>query len=99
MAFKTPAHIQNPLPELIFFSFALVLGVQTLYMKLSGLAVGGFATVILLLLLTGSIIMCALGIIGEYIANIYDEVKRRPRYVVDETIDAAARREQSMAAR
>ena len=41
-----------------------------------------FTTVILLLLLIGSILMICLGIIGYYIAKIYEEVKRRPRYIV-----------------
>ena len=38
----------------------------------------------LLLLIMGSMLMIGLGIIGEYIARIYDEVKGRPRYVVAE---------------
>jgi len=63
--------------------FAL-LGVQTLYMKLSGKAVAGFTTVILLLLIIGGTLMVALGIIGVYIAKIYEEVKGRPRYLVQE---------------
>ena len=40
------------------------------------------ATVILLLLLIGSCMMISLGIIGIYIARIYDEVKARPRYLI-----------------
>jgi glycosyltransferase involved in cell wall biosynthesis len=51
-------------------------------MKLSGMAVDGFTTVILLLLIIGSFLMMGLGIIGEYLARIYDEVKYRPRYIV-----------------
>ena len=70
---------------LLTFSFAM--GVQTLYRKLSGSALDGFTTVILLLLIIGSTLMVALGIIGEYIARIYEEVKGRPRYLIGETID------------
>jgi len=70
---------------LLTFSFAM--GVQTLYRKLSGSALDGFTTVILLLLIIGSTLMVALGIIGEYIARIYDEVKGRPRYLIGETLD------------
>jgi hypothetical protein len=44
--------------------------------------------VILLLLLIGSLLMISLGLIGLYLARIYDEVKRRPRFVVAETIGA-----------
>lgn len=67
-----------------FALFALVLGVQTLYQKLSGQALDGFTTVILLLLVIGSVTMLGLGIIGSYIARIYDEVKARPRYIIAE---------------
>jgi len=70
----------------IFFIIAAVLGVQTLFVKMSGDAVDGFTTVILLLLTTGSLLMICLGIIGEYIARIYDEVKQRPRYIIRDRI-------------
>jgi polyisoprenyl-phosphate glycosyltransferase len=67
-----------------FALFALVMGAQTIYQKLSGHALDGFTTVILLLLVIGSVMMLGLGIIGTYIARIYDEVKARPRYIVAE---------------
>jgi len=62
------------------------LGIQTLYMKFSGRALDGFTTVIICILFVGAVIMFSLGIIGEYIAQIYDEVKLRPRYVIREVI-------------
>ncbi len=65
---------------------ALILGVQTLANYWAGRAVEGFTTVILLILLTGSIIMMSLGIIGYYISKIYDEVKGRPRYFISRTV-------------
>jgi glycosyltransferase involved in cell wall biosynthesis len=71
----------------IFFLFAVGLGIQTLYLKLAGRAFTGFATVILLELIIGSLLMISLGIIGEYLARIYEEVKGRPRYIVTESID------------
>src|SRR5882724_4196616 len=74
---------------LIFLLFALGLGIQTLYLKLAGRALTGFATVILLELIIGSLLMISLGIIGEYLARIYEEVKGRPRYIVAESIDLA----------
>jgi dolichol-phosphate mannosyltransferase len=67
-----------------FFLFSIGLGLQTLYLKLSGQAVSDFTTVILLLLIIGSLLMFSLGIIGEYIDRIYQEAKGRPRYVVTE---------------
>jgi dolichol-phosphate mannosyltransferase len=56
-------------------------------MKLSGNAVSGFATVILLLLFIGSILMISLGIIGVYLSRIFEEVKRRPNYIIEDTIN------------
>ena len=72
----------------IFLGLSLLLGLETLYLKLSGRAVSGFATVILLELIIGSLLMISLGIIGEYLARIYEEVKGRPRYLVKESIGA-----------
>lgn len=45
-------------------------------------AVSGYTTIIICLLLIGSFVMISLGIIGEYIAKIYDEVKGRPHYLI-----------------
>lgn len=62
--------------------FAIVLGIQSLVKFFCGHALEGFTTVILLLLIIGSLIMLSLGIIGIYIAKIYEEVKGRPRYFI-----------------
>ena len=70
----------------LVFLMAIILGIQTLIRYFSGHAVEGFTTVILLLLLLGSIIMMSLGIIGYYIARIYQEVQRRPRYIISRTV-------------
>lgn len=72
--------------EIFVLLLAVILGVQTLVRYFSGHAVEGFTTVILLLLFIGSVIMISLGIIGYYIAKIYDEVKKRPKYIVSEII-------------
>jgi dolichol-phosphate mannosyltransferase len=64
----------------LFCSFVLSVYVLSLYF--SGLAVAGFTTVILLQLMIGGVLMVSLGIIGTYIARIYDEAKRRPRYLI-----------------
>lgn len=69
----------------LFFIGSIILGIQTLYMKFAGIAVSGFTTVILLLLIIGSCLMICLGIIGTYIAKIYEEVKNRPRYIISDT--------------
>lgn len=61
---------------------SLVLGAQTLANWTRGGAADGFTTVIILLLLIGSILMISLGIIGYYISQIFIEAKARPRYLV-----------------
>ena len=68
----------------VVFVMAVILGIQSLIQYFSGHAVEGFTTVILLILIIGSIIMISLGIIGYYIAKIYEEVKGRPRYIIAE---------------
>ena len=64
---------------------SLVMGAQTLIRWAMGHAADGFTTVIILLLLIGSILMLSLGIIGYYIAELFIEIKARPRYLVART--------------
>lgn len=71
----------------ISIAFSVVLAVQTLVKYLLGTAVEGFTTVILLILIIGGFIMLSLGIIGHYIARIYEEVKGRPKYIISRTTD------------
>jgi len=71
---------------LMFLSFALILGAYTVSYWAVGRAATGFTTVILLLLIIGGTLMVSLGVMGLYLARIYDEVKARPRYLVSESI-------------
>lgn len=83
-AFSTaPLQIVTFLGVLVFLC-SLVLGGWSLWQKISGQALEGFTTVILLLLLIGSILMICLGIIGYYIAKIYEEIKDRPRFIISQ---------------
>ena len=66
----------------VVFVCSVVLGIHSLWQKFTGHALEGFTTVILLQLIIGSILMICLGIIGYYIAKIYEEIKDRPRYIV-----------------
>ena len=63
---------------------SVVLGIIALVQKIAGTALGGFTTVIILLLFLGSLIMISLGIIGYYVGNIYEEIQDRPRYIIAE---------------
>lgn len=69
----------------IFFS--VVLAIQTMAKYLCGTAVEGFTTVILLILIIGGFIMLSLGVIGHYLARIYEEVKGRPKYIISQVTD------------
>ena len=72
---------------IISILFSIILAVQTLVKYLTGTAVEGFTTVILLILIIGGFIMLSLGIIGHYLARIYEEVKGRPRYIISKVTD------------
>jgi len=68
---------------LLTLALGFGLGIETLWSLWAGATVSGFATIVLTILIIGSFIMISLGIIGEYIAKIYDEVKDRPSYLID----------------
>lgn len=70
----------------ICFLFSLALAVYSLAQYFTGHAVEGYTTIVIVLLLIGSAIMLSLGIIGYYIAKIYEEVKRRPRYIISRIV-------------
>lgn len=74
------------LSGIVFFLFAIVLGIQSVVKWATGHALEGFTTVIVLILITGSLIMISLGIIGYYLARIYEEIKGRPRSIVKEIV-------------
>ncbi len=67
------------------FAFAAVLiGVYALISLIAGKAVPGWTSTMLSIWLIGGVQLIALGLIGEYIGKIYTEVKRRPRFIVEE---------------
>jgi len=51
----------------------------------------GYASLILVVLVTSGLQLMFLGIVGEYLGSVFDEVKRRPLYVVDEIIEGGPR--------
>jgi polyisoprenyl-phosphate glycosyltransferase len=62
-----------------FVAIPIVLG-----LRLTDSYLPGFGTITILILLIGGIQLIALGVIGEYVGRIYDEVKHRPLYIVRE---------------
>jgi glycosyltransferase involved in cell wall biosynthesis len=86
---SAPLHLVTVL-GLVVLLCAVVLGTRALILKISGeVPIDGVTTIILLILFIGSCLMLGLGVIGEYVARIYDEVKGRPRYIVQDRYDAA----------
>jgi dolichol-phosphate mannosyltransferase len=82
VSFSTvPMHLMTCL-GVGFAALAAALAARTFWLWLAGNAVPGFTTVILLLIIVGALLMIGLGIIGAYIAKIYEEVKRRPGFIV-----------------
>ncbi len=83
-----------PLQFITVLGMAMILfsagfGIEVLVTYCTGRAVEGFTTVILLILIIGGCIMVSLGIIGHYLARIYEEVKGRPRYIIRTRTDSA----------
>jgi dolichol-phosphate mannosyltransferase len=71
-----------------FFSIVAFLAIPlTIIARYSHIYERGVPTVIVVVLLLGGIQLITLGIIGEYVGRIYDEVKHRPLYVVRERVN------------
>ncbi len=63
--------------------FCLVMLLRILYVKFFGYTVDGWTSIVALMLLFGGVQLLSIGVIGEYIAKTYVEVKRRPRYNIE----------------
>ena len=66
---------------------ALLMLFWSIVVKIFGGAIPGWTSTVAPLYLLGGVQLLFLGIIGEYIGKIYIEVKHRPRYIVQETIN------------
>jgi dolichol-phosphate mannosyltransferase len=73
---------------------SFVLAVLYLVMKLTGFPFPlGNPTVVILILFMGGIQLISVGILGEYISRIYEEVKNRPKFIVDRSVGFDDKRE------
>jgi glycosyltransferase involved in cell wall biosynthesis len=75
-----------PILGLVMLAISVILGLEAIISRLSGESVSGFATLEITILFAGSMIMIGLGIIGQYLGRMYDELKRRPIFLVDEDV-------------
>jgi dolichol-phosphate mannosyltransferase len=62
--------------------FAGAVAIHTLYRYISGTAISGFTTVILLQLVLGGLLLTGMGVLALYLAALYAEVKGRPTFIV-----------------
>lgn len=67
-------------------AIALLLGAQALFSWVTGIAVSGWTSLTIVVLFFGSANLFAVGVVGEYLGQVYQEVKQRPVYVVREVI-------------
>ncbi len=68
-------------------TIAFLIGLYSLYIRIfTPTAVKGWTSILIVTIFLGGIQLVMIGIIGEYIARIYEEVKRRPIYLVREKI-------------
>jgi polyisoprenyl-phosphate glycosyltransferase len=84
-AISSFSHRPLQLATLIGFlcaAFAFVLIPVVIALRIAGSYLPGFGTITIAVLLLGGIQLMAIGLIGEYVGRIYDEVKGRPLYVV-----------------
>jgi hypothetical protein len=66
-------------------SIALLMGIVGIALKIADVyTVPGWASIVVAVGLLGGVQLVILGVVGEYIARIYEEVKQRPLYLVRE---------------
>lgn len=72
----------------LFAGFSFLLGGWYLFQKLIGIALTpGLSTTVLVVTFFSGVQLLSLGLMGEYIGRIYDEVKRRPMFIIDRKIN------------
>lgn len=71
---------------IIFLLIALGIGIYVVHALVTGTAVPGWSSLILSVWLVGGFILIAVGITGVYIGKIYQEVKHRPLYNIQEIL-------------
>jgi len=69
---------------------ACVLFLQAVYSWLAGIAVSGWTSMTVVMLFFGSANLLGIGVLGAYLAQLFDEIKARPEYLVKQELEAAA---------
>ena len=71
----------------------LLLIIYSVYRTIIGQTVPGWASTTVIILFLGSIQLISVGIIGEYLGRVYEEVKRRPLYIIDSVVSKNPQKE------
>jgi dolichol-phosphate mannosyltransferase len=70
---------------IIILSFIYILHI--FYVKfVTGTAIPGWTSIVLPIIILGSLQIIAIGLLGEYLAKVIMDVKHRPRYIIDKKI-------------
>jgi glycosyltransferase involved in cell wall biosynthesis len=92
-ALSSFSHVPLQAATVLGFIFSLVAFLAipvAIGFRIAGEFVPGITTVLMVVLLLGGIQLITVGIIGEYLGRVYDEVKRRPLYVVRDRLNMPA---------
>jgi polyisoprenyl-phosphate glycosyltransferase len=68
------------------FILAVLIGIYVLISMFKGQTVAGWVSIVLPMAYFSGATMVAIGLMGEYLGKIYEEVKARPRYIIEKTI-------------
>ena len=71
----------------IFIALAFAIWVFIMYLSGKESIVPGWSSTIITIVFLGGVQLFTIGILGEYIGNIFDETKNRPEYIIDKKIN------------
>src|SRR4029077_9161581 len=74
---------------------AFVIFLQAMYSWAVGIAVSGWTSVTVVMLFFGSANLLGIGVLGAYLAQLFNEIKARPEYLIKQELDAAVPRPDS----
>jgi dolichol-phosphate mannosyltransferase len=82
------ANSRTPLRFSIFISFlfglfSIIVAIYSIVMKLVGNPFSGYTTLIVFMSISFSLLFFVIGVLGEYIGNLYQEIKARPIYIIE----------------
>jgi hypothetical protein len=73
---------------ILIFLMSFAMGGWVLYVRLfTDSAVPGWASSVIPIYFLGGVQLFSIGIVGEYVAKVYMETKRRPRFIIEQTLN------------